>query len=108
MKKIIFSLCIAMVAFLSAKYVSAGKLPSNYYVYGRNFDETYKRLHTSYNYSNCATLTPWDSLMKCGYMLKYDGIGFPPEYLTWDEVFDLLISGDMEPVTDGMGIYLDD
>lgn len=108
MKKTIFGFFIAISAFLSATYVSANKLPSNYYIYVRTFDGSYRMLHTNYSYSNCAVLTPWDNLMKCGFRLKHDSIWTPPEYLRWDEVFDLLNSGDMEPITDGIGIYLDD
>ena len=108
MKKIIFSLCIAIIACLSATYVNAKKTPINYYEYGRSFDQTYKRLYTIYNYSNCVAFTPWDRLMKCGYILKYDGMGAPPEYLGLDQIQDLLISGDILPISNTMGIYLDD
>lgn len=103
MKKIIFSLCIAIVASLSGTYVNASKTNSDIF-YGRTLTGTYIRIMSNYESLNCINLTGCEDV--CGYELLPAGWGIIPSSFTNEEAQDWLLEGYIRPLPGRYGIYL--
>lgn len=103
MKKIIFSLCIAVAASISATYVNANKVIFDGF-YGRTINGTYTRIIGNYQSLNCVSFTGYNDV--CAYELLPAGWGIVPYAFTNDQAQNWVEEGYIRQLPGRYGIYL--
>ncbi|ALL05760.1 hypothetical protein AQ505_09805 [Pedobacter sp. PACM 27299] len=102
MKKIIFSLFIAMIACLSATYVSANKTDSDYF-YGLTDNGIYKRIYENYDASNCVQFN-YEGI--CGYGIIPGVWAVFPYSISRYDIQYWIDSGYLRPISYNKGVYI--
>lgn len=103
MKKIILSLCIAIVATLSATYVNANRTRFDDF-YGRTLIGTYVKITGNYESTNCVNFTGQKEV--CGYELLPEGWGIVPYTFTNKQAQEWIEEGYLRPLPGKSGIYV--